>query len=247
MLRQRPYAVGVAAYAVMTKARDARMKAHKSAAFALGLVALAGAAAANAAPVTYDFTSGFITLTVSVGGVNELTGATNIPLTGTQVTFNSGSPASLTSFQFADSGSSSITLSGTGPLNGEVVTVQGLNVVPDAIYSSTATGSNPYNFTAGKVDATGMYSWSGPVTGSAAMFMGVTNSINGQITLGGTDSLQLTGITLETFMFDGSVVTLKGDVVFVGVAPVPLPPSILLLAFGLGLLTLTFMKRRFTA
>ena len=81
--------------------------------------------------------------------------------------------------------------------------------------------------------------------------MGTNNSLTGQITLGGMDMLQLTGITLGTFqvMVGGiaETVTLKGDVVFEGTAPVPLPASVWLFGSVLAILSFPFMARRRTA
>jgi len=74
---------------------------------------------------------------------------------------------------------------------------------------------------------------------SSRAFSGTNPTLSGQITTvsaGGTDTLDLTGITLGVFTASGQTVTLKGDIVFTGVTPVPLPGSVWLLAAALCLL-----------
>jgi hypothetical protein len=201
---------------------------------------------AHASPVTYDFTGGSVTLSAMVNGVDLLPAGQQIPLTGTQVTFDA-SALQLTSFQFKDAGPTTVAL--TGPLAGTSLTLSALNVVPDASYSTiSAAGTNPYNFTVGAIDASGMYSLSGLVTRGSTPFSGANPFLSGQITTSaagsGTDILDLTGITLGVFSVSGKTVTLKGDIVFDGVTPVPLPAAVWLFVSALGLLGLPFISRR---
>lgn len=224
------------------------MKAKHSLALTAAIVALAGVATANAAPVTYGYTSGFVTVSAFQGSstTDLLAAGTQIQLTGGQVTFDSAA-LTLPSFQFLDNTPQTVTVI-SGAFAGEHITVQSWNAVPDAAYTSSAfLSSSPpptYGFTASKIDAMGVYSLAGIVNQVSKPFAGTTNSLNGQVTLGGTDMIQLTGITLGTFVVSGQTITLKGDIVFEGATPVPLPASVWLLSSAIALFGLTLVDRR---
>ena len=225
------------------------MKAKNTLALSAAIAGLVAVATANAAPVTYNFTSGFVTVSAFDGSSNTdlLAAGTEIQLTGGQVTFNS-TALTLPSFQFLDNTPQTVTVIGGGLFNGEKITVQSWNAVPDASYSSSAfLSSTPpptYGFTAGKIDASGMFSLAGTVNQISKPFAGTTNSLTGQVTLSGTDMIQLTGITLGSFMADGQTITLKGDIVFEGATPVPLPASVWLFASAIALFGVTRMDQR---
>ena len=200
------------------------------------------AAAVQAAPVTYNFTSGSATLTLTAGAVSLLAPASSVALTGTQVTFDSAA-LQVNSFQFADAGPSNI--NGAGPLAGTTLTITNLNIIPGAGYSTlAASGTNPYNYLVGPVAVSGTYALSGAITQGPTAFSSVNPSLAGQITLGGVTNLSLNGITLGTFTLPaalgGGSASLKADVLFNGVVPVP--AAVWLFGSGLGLLGV--MRRR---
>src|SRR5450755_2010959 len=114
------------------------MKAKNSLALTVAIAALAGGAKVNAAPVTYDFTSGFVTVSAFQGNGNTdlLAAGTEIQLTGGQVTFNS-TALTLPSFQFLDNTPQTVTVI-SGAFTGEQITLQSWNAVPGAGYSSSA-------------------------------------------------------------------------------------------------------------
>jgi hypothetical protein len=224
------------------------MKAKNRLALTVAIVALTGVATARAAPVTYDYTSGFVTVSAFAGASNTdlLAAGTELQLTGGHVTFDSIA-LTLPSFQFLDNTPQTVTVI-SGAFTGEHITVQSWNAVPGAGYSSSAfLSSSPpptFGFTAGPIAASGMYSLSGPVNRGSTSFAGTTNSLNGQVTLAGTDMIQLTGITLGSFVVSGQTITLKGDIVFEGATPVPLPASAWLLSSAIALFGLTLVDRR---
>lgn len=202
---------------------------------------LFGAGAASATPVLYSFTSGSATLTATVAGFGTIAVGT-IPLTGTQVTFDTGPPAKLNSFLFTAGPVGPLPLAGI--FSGVSVTLASLSIAPGGGYTSSATGPSPfpgtYNYTANNVAVSGVASLSGlAVTGPTAF--GTSNPfLAGQVVVGGAGTLGLNGITLGTLpipaipaiFFPGGTATLKADILFTGI--VPEPGTGLLLAAGLA-------------
>jgi hypothetical protein len=225
------------------------MKAKNALALAVAIAGVAAGAVANAAPVTYDYTGGFVTVSAFLGSSNTdlFAAGTQIQLTGGQVTFDAAA-LTLPAFQFLDNTPQALTII-SGAFSGEKITLISWNAAPNASYSSSAfLSSSPpptYGFSAGKIDASGFYSLTGPpLTRGTTAFSGTTNSLTGQVTLGGMDMIQLTGITLGSFSLPGNqTITLKGDIVFEGATPVPLPASVWMLASVL-LLGVAFIERR---
>lgn len=217
---------------------------------------LAFAGAASASPVTYNWTSGSVTLFATSGGPNLLTNPSNvIPLTSTsRVTFDSALPA-VTSFLFADAASVS-TFSPTAftgaaaALNGGQIVLSNVAITPGAGYSSSGSGANPYNITMNNLAASGSYQLKN--AGGTTLFSGsfsnvITPTLTGQVLLGGSGNQQLAlnGISLAAISFGGKSIVLKADVLFNGATPVPLPAGVWLLATGLaGLSGLARSRRR---
>src|SRR5580704_1109812 len=114
------------------------MKAKNRLALTVAIVALTGVATARAAPVTYDYTSGFVTVSAFAGASNTdlLAAGTELQLTGGHVTFDSIA-LTLPSFQFLDNTPQTVTVI-SGAFTGEHITVQSWNAVPGAGYSSSA-------------------------------------------------------------------------------------------------------------
>ncbi len=205
------------------------------------VVSLLGlASAVQAAPVVYSFTSGSAVLSLTSPLVGSLLAPNSLALDGTQVTFDS-TALTVPSFQFVDAGPSNI--AGAGVLAGTTLTITNLNIIPGPGYASTAVFVGPqYNYLVTSVAVSGTYSLSGAIVQGPTNFSSINPSLAGQITLGGVTSLSLSGITLGTFTIPagigppvgGQTGTLKADILFTGVVPVP--AAVWLFGSGLGLL-----------
>jgi hypothetical protein len=194
-------------------------------------------ASAQAAPVVYDWTGGSLTVLAVNNNNGNTLGQGSIPLTApSQVTFDPGPPVAVPSFEFADPGPSGVTLTG-GTLAGDTLTVSNLVVIPATGYTSSGTGSNPYNVTLDNLWASGSFS---VTNGSNTIASGTFNhtltaTLTGQVTLtgsGSSEALALNGIALDGVTINGAPVTIKADVIFDG-SPVPLPAAFWMLGSGL--------------
>lgn len=216
---------------------------------AAALLLLSGTA--QATPVTYYFTTGSATLSATVPVFGTI-GIGSVPLTGTQVTFDTGPPAGLTSFLFTAGPVGPLPLAGI--FSGVSVTLSSLSIAPGGGYSSTATGPSPgpglYNYTASNIAVSGVASLSGLVSTPPTAFGTNNPFLAGQVTVTGGGALALNGITLGTLtipaipaiFFPGGTATLKADVLFTGI--VPEPGTGLLLAAGLAGLAASRRARR---
>jgi hypothetical protein len=212
----------------------------------LGLAALAAGAHAS---TVYDVVAGsssYITLQVFASNGTTLlaSGSNTLPLTAPSelsVDYSGSKPTDIPTFTFEDMGVTSIGLS-----NGDRIQVTNATVAPGSPYSSSVAGSgSPYNYSlgglSGSVSSYTLFNSSntpltsgGPISGSTA------GPLTGSITINGDSSITLNGIVLGT-MKNGDII--KADVIFEG-APVPLPPTIALLAPALVGLGMVSLRRR---
>ena len=208
-----------------------------SRAWLLSIVLALAPIGAAATPVTYGLDSGTLTVTATLipGGAILLDGNTSasVALTGTSFTFDvdlvplAGNDDSISDFEFVTAASGPFTLS---PSVDGVTTISfsALTVTGDVGFTSSADGTNPYNFTMGPI----------LVTGSATTNLGGPNPISittasatGSIQVG-TDVISVFGITIGALPTESGTLLLKGDFVFHGSTPVPEPSSAALVIFG---------------
>ena len=210
--------------------------------FGLAVIVAGIPALACASPVTYEYTGGSVTITATIGS-STVAEPTTIALTGNFATFDAAA-GTLTNFDFTTTGSTTVAL--TGALAGESITVSNLVATPGAGYTSSTMGygSGLYSFNASPVNAQGQYSLSGSLWNVASTGFNVnTTGLTGQLQTVG-DQFALNGITIATKTTGGQSVSLKADIDFTGVQVVPVPPAIWLLASGLGLVGLPWLRRR---
>lgn len=205
------------------------------------------ASAAGAVPVTYNFTSGDVTITATVNG-NTVAGPVTVGLTGVQVTIDE-SLNYMNSFQFTVGASGSVTISPA---------YLGYTSINIDFASISATGGSltlldpgppkEYGYSIGPVNVAGQFDAVHAIPANSinnAPFGFVNASASGSVFIDPLlGELFLDGITLGQLDPDGpggmAPLILKGDFTFTGI--VPEPGTALL--FGCGIAGLAGLRRR---
>lgn len=210
---------------------------------------IGGAADTQAAPISYAFASGTLTLSASVGG--QLVGApVTVALDGQQVTVDEAA-LSLDSLAFTISGA---TLTLTTPYGGyDTIHLDAMSITASGgTLSFVPPADNPqeYGFQVGPVQVSGQYDATGsgpPITDAAFVFQ--TPSASGTLFVGsgpGGGTLSLDGITVGAFWTSGEQqpLVLKADITFQGASSVvPEPGAVALFGTGLGVVSLMLRRR----
>jgi hypothetical protein len=212
-----------------------------------GLILLAGEVSAS--PVTYNFTSGQVTVTATTdpGGAVVLS-STVLPMDGVFVDFDAMT-IDLSDLLLTIPNSGLLNLS--APYGGyDQIIIESADISPGLGYATLLgqdDGGGNFSFLAGPLDINGVYSAfdsNNIEPDLVGMVVPFTDSslISGSINID-TGTLTLSGITLATLsgaLFgESDDLSIKADIVFVGV---PEPSTAALL--GLGLLGLGSRRRR---
>jgi len=218
------------------------MRTH---ALVLLLIPFAFATSALADPVRYEFESGFVTLTASVGGV-DIGGPVTADLDGIQVTVDEDVPELVSialrapgpihmSLSPDHLGYTSIVISDLGLSGGSGLLAQVGTPAPDVteyFFLVNPLVANAIVSADGTTPALVEVPGSGGGPGSGSLF--IASALN---------QLSLSGITIGLFEVEGfdAPIELKADFVFSG-SPIPEPGAALL--FALGFATLALRQRR---
>jgi hypothetical protein len=213
----------------------------------LGLLAvgLLWASSASAVPITYFFTAGQVTVSVTTGPTTLLT-ATNVPLNGDWVTFDDAVPE-LTDIQLHVNAAGPYTLN--APYAGyDTVSVVNAHLSPAPGYTGPATLNvngppvDNYSYTGGPVKVTGVLSISDSTLTNLPQVIpfNIVNPVaSGTLLVNSvTGNIALLGITIGVVPASGGEpfpLVIKGDFFFRG--EVPEPGTAVLLGAGIvGLL-----------
>jgi hypothetical protein len=237
-----------------------------STAVPLGVLSLVGllspAGAAKASAVTYDYSSGDVVITnVTVDGVPSIAGSAS-PEFGLAASSSATIDTTALTLGFALSQSSAafaVPLTGTPTggfnLNSASFALSGVTLKAPSLLTLSSQGSGGYTFSAPSgIAVSGTYDLSGVVTNNGTYNSGqvsfgpVDKSFSGAATvLTSADTLEIDGLSLGAFTIKGQTVDVTGNVIFDGIAPVPVPSAIWLLSSGLGLIAVRFVRPRRTA
>jgi PEP-CTERM motif len=203
------------------------------------------ASSVQAAPITYLFTSGQVTITATVGG-NPVAGPVTVPLTGTAVQIDEPTTLNYMILTIGSTGSISISPAYLGytSINIDFATLSAFAGSLSLFDPGPPAG---YNYTIGPVNVAGQFDAT-----NTNPFMNLTNqpfgfsnpSASGTLFVDTNVALALDGITIGSIDPDGpggnDPLVLKGDFIFEGVVPEP-GTAILL---GLGLAGVAVRRRR---
>ena len=212
------------------------MRARNFGKLLLAVAVATYAASAQAAPITYLFTGGQLTVTATVGG-NPVAGPVTVPLTGTAVQIDE--PTTLNYILLSVGTTGSITISpnylGYTSINIDIASLSAFGGSLSLFDPGPPSG---YNYTIGPVNVAGQFDAVNlnPFLNINNQPFGFSNpSASGTLFVDTNVAIGLDGITLGSIDPDGpggaDPLVLKGDFVFEGV--VPEPGTALLLSLGL--------------
>ena len=228
------------------------MEMHQALRGALGLAVVTGLAfapqLASASPVTYNFTAGSVTVSVTAGA-NTLLVVPNLPLTGDHVTFDGAAPA-LTDIQLEVAAAGPYSLAAPYYAGYDTISVANVVLSPHTGYAGPAALQlagppvDNYSFAGGPVKVTGILTASDSTLVNhplplVAPFLIVNPVANGTLLVNTvTGNISLLGVTIGVVPPSGGELyplVIKGDFYFRGL--VPEPGTALLLGSGIvGLL-----------
>jgi len=223
------------------------MRARSLSAWVVSLTLVGLGAAAQATPITYNFTSGQVVITATVSG-SPVAGPVTVPLNGMQVTLNE--PSTLTSLSLSMGSSGPVTISPTYlGYNSVTVNFATLTASGGSLSLFDAGPPQGYNYAIGPVGVSGQLNATNvnPINNLTNQPFSFSNpTATGQLFVDTNVAMALDGITIGSIDPDGPggapPLVIKGDFTFEG-APTVVPEPGTALLVGAGFLGIAARRR----